>query len=148
MVRKEWGDGRERKGRMRKGEESPMCLVVLWMEAVVLAIPLVLRVTWPFAQHTCLGEISGSFYGDRVSSMSARGGGRRDCWSCTECVVLFLNIAEMRWWPGWDFPTWNVEYRMTDCCFKFYFQCWWEHFARDRNHMTHVPLKTPLMPDR
>lgn len=44
-------------------------------------------------QHTCPGEIGGSFYGDRVSSiggrMAARGGGRRDCWPHR---VLFLNM--------------------------------------------------------
>lgn len=88
MRRKGWGVGRRGKPH-----------VVLRMEAVVLAILLLWCVTWPFAQHTCPREISGSFYGDRVSStggrMAARGGGRRDCWSCT---VLFLNIAEMRWW--------------------------------------------------
>lgn len=84
---------------------------VLWMEAVVLAIPLVLRVTWPLARHTCPGEISGSFYGDRVSSSSARGGGRRECWSCADCVLLFLNVAEMKWRPGSDFHSWNVKYK-------------------------------------
>lgn len=28
--------------------------------------------------------------------MAARGGGRRDCWSRTVSMVLFLNMAEMR----------------------------------------------------
>lgn len=89
--------GRKKMEAERRGKPH----VVLRMEAVVLAIPLSMachmtlcpahlpeRNQWQFLWRQGQQHMGGR--------MAARGGGRRDCWSCTVSVVLFLNIAEMR----------------------------------------------------